>query len=141
MLCFLVSTCYFNSVIQSDIMSLFCYSAHYRYFTIYRYSAILRFHSLPDLSQCWLVSGTGYYYTLLVFIHLTSNYWYDACMCIASMPFVFSCSPQEVLCYRNVVTIMHPCLLSFYAPPNGYCADVLLCPFSLLENFENRYQV
>jgi len=30
MLCFLVSTCYFNSVIQSDIVSLFCYSANYR---------------------------------------------------------------------------------------------------------------
>ena len=66
---FLVSTCYFNSVIQSDytvIVLLFCYlpvinldtgillcySAIYRYYAIYRYSALLLFHSLLYLSQC-----------------------------------------------------------------------------------------
>lgn len=55
-------------------------------------------------------------------------------MCIASMPFVFLCSPQEVLCYRNAAAIIHSCRLPFYAPPNGYwcwCAAKIV-PFPLL---------
>ena len=86
---FLVSTCYFNSVIQSVntvIVLLFCYlpviilytgillcySAIYRYYAICRYYALLLFHSLLHLSQCcWalILSHTIPYWYLFI-IHL-----------------------------------------------------------------------
>ena len=80
---FLVSTCYFNSVIQSvntvivllfcylpviilDTSILLCYSASYRYYAIYQCSALLLFHSLLHLSQCCWVLILSY----------TIPYWY-----------------------------------------------------------------
>ena len=84
------------------------------------------FCCLPVNFLLYSITGTGYYHTWFQ--------WLVWCMCIASMPFVFLCSPQEVLCYRNAAAIIHSCRLPFYAPPNGYwcwCAAKIV-PFPLL---------
>ncbi len=123
-LCHLVSTCHFNSVIQSlntVIVLLFCYLPVFYYLPVFCYFAI------PLVTGPVLVL-VGIWYWLLLYltgIPFKSNYWYDACMCIASMPFVFSCSPK-VLCYRNVAIIMHLCLLSFFlcSPRRVLCSTI-----------------
>ena len=84
------------------------------------------FCCLPVNFLLYSITGTGYYHTWFQ--------WLVWCMCIASMPFVFLCSPQEVLCYRNAAAIIHSCQLLFHAPPNGYwcwCAAKIV-PFPLL---------
>ena len=84
------------------------------------------FCCLPVNFLLYSITGIGYYHTWFQ--------WLVWCMCIASMPFVFLCSPQEVLCYRNAAAIIHSCRLPFYAPPNGYwcwCAAKIV-PFPLL---------
>ena len=88
------------------------------------------FCCLPVNFLLYSITGIGYYHTWFQ--------WLVWCMCIASMPFVFLCSPQEVLCYRNAAAIIHSCQLLFHAPPNGYwcwCAAKIV-PFLYCENFE-----
>ena len=84
-----------------------CYSAIYRYYDIYRYSALLLFHSVLVLVLALLCVSPVCYYTLLVLIH-TPNCCWRPTMCLlivpyimynvlllvldyASMPFVLSC--------------------------------------------------